>query len=250
MLFRIGYKGLIFNLLLILTGALLNYFSESGLDKSNSHLPISLMILIMGVLFFERRAIQNILSVEFSTKENYQLKIWHWFSNKGFFTLLVILSLIWRCYFKLVFLLFPIIEALLRAIQITTNSTIWLSRILCSIAFLWVGYQELRLVADTIEPPKHEVSSWSEFWSRLVQLVLTGYFTYYMKVLFEQYLVSGHNNFQNIISELPLMVIFFLFFYIPIRWIELLTNVIDTKTKSSLIVFGLTTFLAMLLTFN
>ncbi|MBK8604963.1 MAG: hypothetical protein IPN87_18535 [Saprospiraceae bacterium] len=108
-------------------------------------MPISLMILITGVVFFEKRAIQNILSVEFATKENSQLKIWHWFSNKGF-SLLVILSIDLALLFQTYFLLFPIIEALLRAFQISTNSTIWLSRILCSIAFLWVGYQELRLV--------------------------------------------------------------------------------------------------------
>lgn len=251
MIFKKNYKGLISNLFLVfLALGLGKVLAESNAEKNDAHLPIYLMFLFAFLLLFEKKANQNILSIEFSAMDESQSATWQWFSSKGFFGLIIILSLIWRSYGKLVFLLFPLIDAILYSCRDYDFLPTWFNKLLYALVFIWAVYQELVLVAQTLEPPTHFVSERSELWSRIIVVAIMVYFTHFMQIMFGEYVDFTWNDMSKGRAILPFMFIIFLFFYVPLRWVELVANAIDSRSRLDLFLFGLTTFITMLITLN
>lgn len=242
-----GYKGAISNLfLMILTFYVGTELRAVNLSKVDLILPAPYLMLFCGLMVFERKAILNVLSVEFQQITPRQAQHWQWFQKSWYFWILMLMSVIWRSYFRIVILIFPLLGYIYGQFQLTYNTVYWPLKIPYWLAFAWIAYRELRLVADILEPPVHPVSVVNEWLSRALQILLITVFMTALTVLMKGQINLSQGLYKGILHSLPFMLIVFTFFYVPIRWVEILTDAIDCHTKIQVVLFWLTTYMLML----
>ncbi|NUO01960.1 MAG: hypothetical protein HUU01_15255 [Saprospiraceae bacterium] len=220
--------------------------SAVNLSKKDLVLPAPYLAIFFSLLIFERKAILNVLSTEFKQITPRQTQHWIWFQKSWYFWILVLMAVIWRSYFRIVILVFPLLGYIYRHFQLSYEGVYWPLKLPYWIAFGWIAYRELRLVADIIEPPIHPVSVVSEWWSRALQIALIAFFMTSLTVMMKGQIDLSKGVPAAILHSFPFMLIVFTFFYVPIRWVEILTDTIDCHTKIQVVLFWLTTYLLML----
>lgn len=242
-----GYKGAASNVfLMVLTFYVGAELKAANLSKVDLILPAPYLMVFCSLIIFERKAIRNVLSVEFQQITPRQTQHWKWFQKSWYFWILILMSVIWRSYFRVVILIFPLLGYIYEQFQLSYQTAYWPFKIPYWIVFGWIAYRELRLVGDIIEPPTHPVSVVSEWLSRALQIALITIFMTTLAVMMKGQIDLSKGLYKGILHSLPFMLIVFTFFYVPIRWVEILTDAIDCHTKMQVVLFWLTTFLLML----
>jgi len=242
-----GYKGAVSNVfLMVLTFYVGTELRAVNLSKVDLILPAPYLMVFCVLMIFERKAILNVLSVEFQQITPRQAQHWQWFQKSWYFWILVLMSVIWRSYFRIIILIFPLLGYIYGQFQWSYQTAYWPLKVPYWIAFGWIAYREIRLVGDIIEPPAHPVSVVSEWLSRALQIVLITVFMTALTVLMKGQIDWSQGLYKGILHSLPFMLIVFTFFYVPIRWVEILTDAIDCHTKIQVVLFWLTTYLLML----
>lgn len=242
-----GYKGVASNFLLMaLTYWIGTELRTVNLSKVDLVLPAPYLMVFCGLLVFERKAILNVLSVEFQQITHQQTRHWQWFQKSWYFFILILMSVIWRSYFRLVILIFPLLGYFYGLFQLSYDTLCWPLKLPYWIAFGAIAYREIRLVGDIIEPPVHSVSVLHEWLSRALQIALITVFMTSLTTMMKGYIDLSKGLYKGILQSLPFALIVFTFFYVPIRWVEILTDVIDCRTKVQVVLFWLTAFLLML----
>jgi hypothetical protein len=243
----LGYKGALSNLALMLIAYYLGSFLLSiNVSKTELNLPLPYLIIFTILLFFERKADMNVLSVEFSQVNESQRSRWQWFMKSWYFGILLLMAFIWRTFFRVVLLLFPLLTYVYRLYGFTYATVDWPLKIPYWLILIWVAYRELRLIANIIEPPQHQVNIVTEWLSRLLQLVLITFFMTNLSVMFKGQIDLRFGFNHAFWSSLPFMLIVFTFFYVPIRWVEIVGDAIDASTKIQVIIFWVTSYVVML----
>lgn len=74
--------------------------------------------------------------------------------------------------FRVVLLLFPLLTFVYEHYGYAYATATWILKIPYWLVLIWVAYRELRLIANVIEPPQHQVNIVTEWTSRALQLVL------------------------------------------------------------------------------
>lgn len=242
-----GYKGTFINIVLVaLTLYVDSKISPVSRSQADLNLPLNYLILCGVLILFERNAILNILSVEFQQISTRQLTVWQWFQKSWYFGILVLMAVIWRTYFRIVLIIFPLLGHVYEIFDISYQTVFWPLKIPYCFIFGWIVIRELRLVADIIEPPVHHVPLIIEWISRAIQVVLMTVFLANLTVLMNGYYNTSKGIYPGIIQSIPFMLIVFTFFYIPIRWVDVLSDFIDLKSKWQTILFWVSTFILMI----
>lgn len=242
-----GYKGTFVNVVLmglaLYVGSLVNPASHLQKDLN---LPLNYLMISSVLILFERNAILNILSVEFQQISLRQRSVWQWFQKSWYFGILILMAVIWRTYFRIVLIIFPLLGHVYEIFDTSYQTASWPLKIPYWFIFGWIVIRELRLVADIIEPPVHHVPLFIEWISRAIQVVLMTVFLANLTVMMNGYIDMSKGIYSGILQSIPFMLIVFTFFYIPIRWVDVLSDFIDLHSKWQTILFWVSTFILML----
>ncbi|MBK7808162.1 MAG: hypothetical protein IPJ51_17990 [Saprospiraceae bacterium] len=242
-----GYKGTFINIVLMaLTLYVDSRISPVSRSQADLNLPLNYLMLCGVLILFERNAILNILSVEFQQISIRQETVWQWFQKSWYFGILILMAVIWRTYFRIVLIIFPLLGHVYEIFDISYQTVFWPLKIPYWFIFGWIVIRELRLVADIIEPPVHHVPLIIEWISRAIQVVLMTVFLTNLTVLMNGYYNTSKGIYSGILQSIPFMLIVFTFFYIPIRWVDVLSDFIDLKSKWQTILFWVSTFILMI----
>jgi len=242
-----GYKGTFINVILMgLTLYVDSMVSPVSRSQADLNLPLNYLMFCCVLILFERNAILNILSVEFQQISPKQRTVWQWFQKSWYFGILILMAVIWRTYFRIVLIIFPLLGHVYEIFDISYQTVFWPLKIPYWFIFGWIVIRELRLVADIIEPPMHHVPLIIEWFSRATQVVLVTVFLANLTVMMKGYIDISEDVYTGILQSIPMMLIVFTFFYIPIRWVELLSDMIDLQSKWQTILFLVSTFVLML----
>ncbi|HMU05922.1 MAG TPA: hypothetical protein PJ990_19950 [Saprospiraceae bacterium] len=242
-----GYKGAVSNAVLTLISYHLGSFLLSiNTSKTELNLPLPYLIIFTILLIFERKADLNVLSVEFSQINVSQNTRWLWFMKSWYFGILLLMSFIWRTFFRVVLLLFPLLTFVYKHYGYEYTTAPWILKIPYWLVLIWVAYRELRLIANVIEPPQHQVNIIAEWTSRALQLVLITFFMTNLSVMFKGQIDIRFGFSHALWSSMPFMLIVFTFFYVPIRWVEIVGDAIDASTKTQVVIFWVTSYMVML----
>lgn len=242
-----GYKGTFLNL--ILTALIFMVDSKVRQESPsmvNLHLPIHYLIVYSILILFERRANLNILSIEFKQISHQQNKVWERFRKSWYFGIQILMSIVWRTYFRTVLILFPLLGYIYKNFDITYQTAIWPLKLPYWVVCGWIGVREFRMVAAIIEPPNHHVSLPIEWISRVIQVVLNTLFLSHLTIMMNDYIDVSKDLFTALLQITPFLLIVFTFFYIPIRFVEVVSDFIDLRSKWQTIIFWISTFFLML----
>jgi len=242
-----GYSGSLINMVLVGLTLLVGYMlSPESVYKMELHLPLNYIIFFSVLILFERQANLNILSVEFQKINPGQKAIWEWFQQSWYFGILMLMAVIWRTYFRIVLIIFPLLGQLYQIFNLSYQSVSWPLKLPYWIIFGWIGFREFRLIADILAPPDYYVPLIVEWVSRAIQVMLTTLFLANLTVMMHGYIDISKGIFSGIIQSLPFMLIVFTFFYIPVRFVEMVSDFIDLQSKWQTIIFWLSTYFLML----
>ncbi len=226
-----GYKGIAAHIALILLG----YFSYRALlpytdMKAGLVLPLPGLIAAAVLLYAERRALRNILSIEMNQMSPAQSRHWKWFSSTWYFWLLMLMAVIWRTYFRCVWVAHPLLDELFDATLPGLDRSNGWFRAPYWILTILLGIRELLLVKDILYPPAHRVSIVGEWASRSVSLLVSVLLLTGFAVMVQNmgYFRPGH--WEDIRQHFLLVLILFTFFYLPLRWVEFIADLVDCKT--------------------
>lgn len=240
----LGFKGLIFNIILFLAV----YFLGILLGKENQahndfKMPLYIIIIFTALLPFEFKANQYILSIEYYKMTETQVKVWEKSSKNNFLGLLILMALIWRTYFKMQFLIMPICYYVYNYLGYEYKLLTWIGKIPVYVLFATIFAGECVLIANTLIPKKVSVNAFKEWAGRAVLLLMITFFTQGFVMVFKPALVNL--TAKHVIMNLPFLSILFVFFYVPLRWVEIISNVFDCNTKWQVGLFWLSTFVGM-----
>jgi hypothetical protein len=241
-----GYKGVIFNLVLLLMVLLLgSWLAKVNKSNMDYDMPLYIICFFTALLPFEYRANQYILASEFQKIRLNQKATWDWFTKFKVFGILLLLAVQWRTYFKMVFLILPLFIALYAWIGFDYHSLHWIWKSPVYMVGLGIFWGELVMIRHTLFPSEEKVAIQNIWWSRLVIVLLMTFFTISLQMMLRSFF-NLRLEFTEMIANLPLLFIVFVFFYIPLRWIELISDVIDCENKWQLWLFWISTFVGMI----
>lgn len=239
----VGYKGTLSNLVLVgLTFVMGSYFLRPYMRGHDLVLPLQYLLLFSVLILLEGRSYANILSVEFGHITQEQARVWSWMRRTWFFGIMLLMALIWRTYFRITLLFFPLLGMVYARLGLVYSTVTWPLKLPYWLTFAWVVYREGLLVFRTLEPRIYPVSAMEEWLSRVVLTLLTTCFMGQLLVLSRGFI--GHSKPLSLIlrQNLPQLLIFFVFFYISIRWVDIITDMIDCRNKWQLALFWVTSF--------
>ncbi|MBK9257886.1 MAG: hypothetical protein IPM42_20720 [Saprospiraceae bacterium] len=245
----IGYKGLLFNILLFgavsLLGILLDKVNRSAVDYD---MPMYIIIIFTALIPFENSANQYLITHEFQKMNEVQIRVWQKFSKTYFFGLLLLMLVIWRTYFKMELLIMPIFYEVYNWLGLNYKILTWKGKIPVYLAGSLIVYGELILLGHTLIPGKIKANFNKELGSKVVVLLSATFFTMGLLLIFKPYFGNIHQN--NVMMNLPVLIIVFVFFYIPLRWVEIISDVIDCQNRWQLWLFWLSSFAGMVMLFK
>lgn len=243
-----GLRGFLFNTLLSGLMLLLSqYLASVNIDKNNYTLPIHVVILFAILLPLEHKANLYILSIEFAKMTVTQQNVWKKFSASWLFGIIILMALIWRTYFKIQFLLLPIWKEGIEVFELEVNLAIWILKIPLYIMAAFIIYGEGTLVGHTLNPKVVKQNNHKEWILKIIILMSMTFFTTGILEIFGREFQPFGNN--NILSYLPFATIVFFFFYIPVRYVEIIADTIDCQSNWQLWLFWTSNFLSMMVMF-
>jgi hypothetical protein len=218
-----------------------------NLLKNEYHMPWYIILFFTVLLPMEYKANIYILSIEFKKMKPSQMEVWQKFAKTWFFGILLLMLVIWRTYFKMEFLIMPICYKIYDFLGFDYQLLTWIRKIPVFLMGGIVVCGECILVARTLIPKEIKPNLVIEWICRIVILLSVTFFTTGLVNIFGKEFTSL--NADNILIHLPFASIIFTFFYIPLRWVELISDVIDCENIWQLWLFWISTFVGMLLMF-
>lgn len=207
------------------------------------------MGLLAGLLLLvvEPWAVRNVLAVEWGHLQTELPGGWKWFRKTHYFGILMLMAVTWRTYFRAVIIVYPLLNGLYGMAHWPLASENMYMKLPHALATGLLLYRELRLQFYTFEPPTQPVSAAQEWASRGVVFLLT---TMLMQAASQvAHDLMGPINgsaIETIRKSLPFLAIYFTFFYVPLRWIELLSGAVDSRTRWQAVAFWASAFGYML----
>jgi hypothetical protein len=243
-----GLRGFLFNTLLSGLMLLLSqYLTSVNIDNNNYTLPLHVVLLFAILLPFEHKANLYIISIEFAKMTVTQQHVWKKFSGSWLFGIIILMALIWRTYFKIHFLLLPIWKEGIKVFELEVSLGIWVIKIPLYIMAAFIIYSEGMLIGHTLNPKVVKQNNRKEWISKIIILISMTFFTTGILEIFGKEFQSIGNN--NILSHLPFATIVFFFFYIPVRYVEIIADTIDCQSNWQLWLFWTSNFLSMVVMF-
>lgn len=240
-----GYKGIIFNFILFLLVLILGtWLSKANKSNDDYDMPLYIICFFTALLPFEYRANQYILANEFQMMSLSQKATWDWFTKLRVFGILLLLAVQWRTYFKMYFLISPLFTALYAWVGFDIHSILWIWKLPFYLIGLGIFWGELVMVRHILYPSEDKVAKQNIWWSRLVIVLLMTFFTISLQAMLRSFF-NLRLEFTEMIANLPFLFLVFVFFYIPLRWIELISDVIDCENKWQLWLFWISAFVGM-----
>ena len=241
-----GYKGTFLNLIL----TALIFMVDSKVRQESFYGEFAFTYTLFDSLqhsySIRKRANLNILSIEFKQISHQQNKVWERFRKSWYFGIQILMSIVWRTYFRTVLILFPLLGYIYKNFDITYQTAIWPLKLPYWVVCGWIGVREFRMVAAILEPPNHHVSLPTEWISRVIQVVLNTLFLSHLTIMMNDYIDVSKDLFTALLQITPFLLIVFTFFYIPIRFVEVVSDFIDLRSKWQTIIFWISTFFLML----
>lgn len=146
----LGYKGLITNVILIGLGYFLAPWFLGFQSTARLTLPVPILALLALLLVAERKTNLNVLAVEFSALQDVHHQRWKRFMSRDwYFGLLLLMSVIWRSYFRLILIVFPLLNWVYDSMDIRYDALPWYGRMpywLCGL--LVAAQQATALIAE------------------------------------------------------------------------------------------------------
>jgi hypothetical protein len=243
-----GFKGFAFNLLLIGLFFLISaYLEEVNTVKDDFKMPLNVILFFVPFLLLEYKANENILSHEFQKMTESQSKVWSRFIKTWFFGILLLMLLIWRTYFKMELVLLPLLYKLYSIFGYNYKTLVWSEKIPVYLTGATIVFGECILIKNTLLPKKLTSSRQKIWFYRIVILISV---SFYVTGLVEIFQKAFYNlNIDNFFLHLPLLTIVFVFFYVPLRWVEIISDVVDCQNSWQLWLFWLSTFIGMIIMF-
>ena len=240
-----GYKGLFFNITLCFLAYLLeNLLFMFNRSANDYDMPWFVICFFTALLPFENNANKWILASEINKMRESHIVVWNKFSQTCFFGILLLMIVVWRTYFKMVFLCLPLFSVLYDILGFDYDSIHFLGKLPIYIVGLMILFGELILIRYTLEPYTETISIQRLWWSRIVIILLMTFFTISLQMMLRS-ILNLHSDFYEIGPNIFLLVIVFVFFYIPLRWVELVTDAIDCESNMQLWLFWLSAFAGM-----
>ena len=211
-------------------------------------LPVPVLAVLAVLLVVERKTNLNVLVVEFSTLQDVHHQRWKRFKRTWYFGLLLLMSVIWRSYFRLILIVFPLLNWVYDSMNIQYNVLPWYGRMPYWLCGLLVVAGQLWLIADVLEPPQIKVSPWAELISRVLNLILLVFFMSQFYLLFKSVLIPWNpatTASQILLENLLFLTIIFTFFYIPIRFVDMVSDLTDCQTRMQAILFWVSSVMSM-----
>lgn len=211
-------------------------------------LPVPVLAVLAVLLVVERKTNLNVLVVEFSTLQDAHHQRWKRFKRTWYFGLLLLMSVIWRSYFRLILIVFPLLNWVYDSMNIQYNVLPWYGRMPYWLCGLLVVAGQLWLIADVLEPPQIKVSPWAELISRVLNLILLVFFMSQFYLLFKSVLIPWNpatTASQILLENLLFLSIIFTFFYIPIRFVDMISDLTDCQTRMQVILFWVSSVMSM-----
>lgn len=245
----LGYKGMVTNVILIGLGYFLApWFLGFRTSPQEMTLPVPVLAVLAVLLVVERKTNLNVLVVEFSTLQDAHHQRWKRFKRTWYFGLLLLMSVIWRSYFRLILIVFPLLNWVYDSMNIQYNVLPWYGRMPYWLCGLLVVAGQLWLIADVLEPPQIKVSPWAELISRVLNLILLVFFMSQFYLLFKSVLIPWNpatTASQILLENLLFLSIIFTFFYIPIRFVDMISDLTDCQTRMQVILFWVSSVMSM-----
>lgn len=245
----LGYKGLVTNVLLIGLGYFLApWFLGFRSAPQQMTLPVPILTLLTILLVAERKTNLNVLVVEFSTLQDAHHQRWKRFKRTWYFGLLLLMAVIWRSYFRLILIVFPLLNWVYGSMDIQYNVLPWYGRIPYWLCGMLVAAGQLWLIADVLEPPQMKVSPWAELVSRVLNLILLTFFMSQFYLLFKSVLIPWNpatTASQVLLGNLLFLSIIFTLFYIPIRFVDMVSDLTDCHTRVQVVLFWTSSAMSM-----
>ncbi len=207
------------------------------------------MELLAGLLLLavEPWAVRNVMAVELGHLQTELPSGWQWFQKTQYFQLLMFMAVVWRTYFRAVIIVFPLLNGLYGMVHWPQVSAYWYMKVPHALVTGILLYRELRLQLYMFEPPTQPVSAVQEWASRGVILLLTTIFMQTASQLAHDFMGSANGAAIEVIrNNLLFLAIYFTFFYVPLRWIELLSGAVDSRTRWQAVAFWASAFGYML----
>ncbi len=238
-------SGFFYNIILLLLSLTVGRFFQS-FQLSNGYFDFPLWVLLLLFLFFllEPFAVKYILSQSINVGNNRENGVWITFQKGKFFGFLLLMALIWRTYFRLVVILFPLLRAIGWDVDYAEWPRYW--KFLWWFSGVWVLYLELRLLLYLYEPEEIILPTWVGRLLRASVLILTVLFMVQIGVLVPRELKGNMVTLAQIAQTLPFMGLFFVLFYIPVRWIEIISDLVQVRHWWQMALYWFTAFLVML----
>jgi hypothetical protein len=241
-----GYRGLVFNILLLGISYLFsNWLIEINMAEADFKMPMYMTLILCGLIPVEHQANLYLLSCELQQMGEDQKVVWNTFTKTWFFGILLLMVLIWRTYFKMEFLIMPLFYEIYEWLGYPYKNLDWKGKIPVYATGSIILYAEAKLIGHTLIPGTTKVFVPKLWIYRFILLLSVTFYTTGLVWVFRRQFMGL--NTENIWEHLPMLLIFFVFFYIPLRWVEVIADVTDCVTRWQLWLFWITTFLGMVM---
>lgn len=243
-----GFRGLIFNAVLFGLVFLLSSFLEKmNVTKDNFILPLYISVLGVVLLPIEYRANIYILATEFQILTARQRLLWKKFIKTWYFGILLLMVIIWRTYFKMELILMPVWYASYDFIGLNYHKMTWKGKLPVYLSGITIFYYECLLIGHTLIPGEAKYKEIKVWFSSLIVLLFMTFFTTGLIAVFQKEFIGMTVN--NLWPYIPISLIVFTFFYVPLRWVEVISDMIDCQNIWQLWLFWISTFIGMILMF-
>lgn len=238
-------SGIFYNIVLLLLSLTLGrVFQNFQLPNGYFDFPLWVLLWLFLLFLLEPLGVRYILNQSMNVVNNRENGVWLRFQKSKFFGFLLLMALIWRTYFRLVVLLFPLLQAIGWDMDYADWPRYW--KFLWWFLGIWVLYREMRLLLYLYEPEEVLFPTWVGQLLRASVLVLTVLFMVQIGVLVPRELKGNTLSLAQIGQTLPFMGLFFVLFYIPVRWIEIISDIVQVRRWWQMILYWFTAFLVML----
>lgn len=227
-------------LLAIITFALLEN-NVANIDIK-TEIPLFVRGLLFVLLFFEVKASRYLIYQGFNRLNPQQIQLWENFKQSCLFGIMLLFNIVWRSYTKMIIVVLPFLNE--AGEFLTQNSVVisWPFKILVYTTGAVIVFGELLIIRYSLMPEPVSNKPRQENLFRLLILIFTAYFSTFLSTLVAE-IVPNKNT--NILSHLPQLLILFFFFYLPFRWIEVLSDLSSCTSKWQQWLWGVTSFGAM-----
>lgn len=244
------YKGIISNIVLVITTTILvPYFSNESLAKDELKLTDGILLIAVILLLFERKINQNILVSEINSMNEKQMKLWSSISKSWYFGLIILFTVTWRSYFKIIIIAIPFVNWMYGLKSYPHLSHSFYLKTPYWFAGTIVLVNECLLIYDILLPKKKTVSAFNEIISRLFYIILISILLSNFYLLFKSLFYSFNPDVTSLdllFSNAVFLILIFNFFYLPIRIVDVLSDVFDCKSLTQLTILSIILFWSML----